>query len=87
MSDVTIPSSPDDRSSIRAAVEEISNSLTRIEGEQDQIKAVLAMIEEKYDIPKKQARKLANIYHRQNASEVIGEMNSIETLYEAIARA
>lgn len=86
MSDIIIPSSPDDRQKIRDAIQEISNSLTRIEAEQDHIKAVLTVVEEKYDIPKKQTRKIASAYHKQNAEEVLSEMNVFETLYEAIAK-
>lgn len=86
MSDIIIPSSPDDRQKIRDAIQEISNSLTRIEAEQDHIKSVLTVVEEKYDIPKKQTRKIASAYHKQNAEEVLSEMNVFETLYEAIAK-
>jgi len=86
MTDLVVPSSPDDRQKIRSAIEEVSNSMTRIEAEQDHIKAVLTMIEEQYEIPKKQARKLASVYHKQNADEVVSEMNAFETLCEAIAK-
>jgi phage terminase large subunit-like protein len=86
MSDVIIPSSPEDRQQVRSAIQEISNSMTRIEAEQDHIKAVLTMIEERFEIPKKQSRKLASAYHKQNADEVVSEMNAFETLYEAIAK-
>jgi len=86
MTDLVVPSSPDDRQKIRSAIEEVSNSMTRIEAEQDHIKAVLTMIEEQYEIPKKHARKLANVYHKQNADEVVSEMNAFEILCEAIAK-
>ena len=41
MSNVIIPSSLEDRKKIRGALEEISNSLTRIEAERSLIKEIL----------------------------------------------
>ena len=84
MSNVIIPSSPEDRKKIRQALEEISNSLTRIEAERDLIKDILQDVEDKFELPKKYTRKVAKIYHKQNFKEVQAEQSELETIYETV---
>lgn len=84
MSNVIIPSSPEDRKKIRQALEEISNSLTRIEAERDLIKDILQDVEDKFELPKKYTRKVAKIFHKQNFKEVQEEQSELETIYETV---
>jgi len=84
MSNVIIPSSPEDRKKIRGALEEISNSLTRIEAERDLIKDILQDVEDKFELPKKYTRKVAKIFHKQNFKEVQEEQSELETIYETV---
>jgi hypothetical protein len=84
MSNVTLPSSPEDRKKILASVQEISNSLTRIEAERDLIKEILADVQDKFALPKKYTRKVAKIYHKQNFSEVQQEQEELEAIYETV---
>jgi hypothetical protein len=84
MSNVTLPSSPEDRKKILASVQEISNSLTRIESERDLIKEILADVQDKFALPKKYTRKVAKIYHKQNFSEVQQEQEELEAIYETV---
>jgi len=86
MSNVIVPSSPEDRKKIFDALVEISNSLTRIEAERDLIKDILTTVEDKFELPKKYTRKLAKIYHKQNFTEVQQEQDDVETLYESVAQ-
>lgn len=81
---VVVPTSPADRKAIKDALQEISNSLTRIEAERDLIKDVLQTVQDNQNIPKKYVRKLAKIYHKQNYTEVQQEQEDIETLYETV---
>jgi len=81
---VTLPSSPEDRKKILASVQEISNSLTRIEAERDLIKEILADVQDKFALPKKYTRKVAKIYHKQNFSEVQQEQEELEAIYETV---
>lgn len=81
---ITIPSSPADRQAIKNALQEISNCLTRIEGERDLIKDILQTVQDNQNIPKKYVRKLAKIYHKQNYSEIQQEQEDIESLYETV---
>ena len=84
MSNIIIPSSPDDRKKIRGALEEISNSLTRIEAERSLIKEILQDVEDKFELPKKYTRKVAKIFHKQNFAEVKTEQEDLETIYETV---
>jgi archaellum component FlaC len=86
MSNVTLPSSPDDRKKIMSAIQEISNSLTRIEAERDLIKEILSDVEDKFELPKKYTRKVAKIYHKQNFKEVQAEQEELETIYETVTK-
>jgi len=86
MSNVIVPSSPEDRKKILDALIEISNSLTRIEAERDLIKDILTSVEDKFELPKKYTRKLSKIYHKQNFTEVQEEQDTLETLYETVAK-
>lgn len=79
-----IPSDPAERKKVMDALQEISASMTRIEAERDLIKNILDRIEDEFEIPKKPARKLAKIYHKQNFTEVQQEQEELETLYETI---
>jgi len=84
VSNIIIPSDEQSRNSIREALRQISDSLTRIEAERDHIKDILQVVEDKVDVPKKYIRKMARIYHKQNMSEVKAENDDIETLYEVV---
>lgn len=82
---IVVPSSPADRKAIKDALQEISNSLTRIEAERDMIKDILQAVQDNQKVPKKYVRKLAKIYHKQNYNEVQQEQDDLETLYETVA--
>ena len=81
---IIIPSSPEDRKSIKNALDEISNSLTRIGAEKDLIKDILAKVEEDQEIPKKYMRKMAKIYHQQEFALFQQETDDLETLYDTV---
>jgi hypothetical protein len=81
---IVIPSAPADRKAIKNALSEISNAMTRMEGERDLIKDILQTVKDNQGIPPKYLRKLAKIYHKQNFAEVQQEQEEIETLYETV---
>jgi len=85
MSNIIIPSSPEDRKTIKDAMNELSNAYTRIEAEREFIRDALADLQDKVDIDKKYLRKMSRIYHKQNIVEFTTEAEDIETLYEAIS--
>jgi len=84
MSNVTIPSAPEDKKKILNALQEFSNSMTRIEAERDLLKQILIGLQEDFDLPKKYMRKVANVYHKQNLNEFKLENEEVEDLYESI---
>lgn len=84
MSNVIIPSDPNDKQIIKNALSEISNSMTRMDSERDHIKEIVNDTSERVDVPKKILRKMARIYHKQNLSEIRAEMDDVEALYEAV---
>jgi hypothetical protein len=84
MSNVIIPSSEEDRKRIKDAMEEISNSYTRVEAERDFVKDAINSLAEDVDIPKGILRKMARIYHKQNINDVVSEVEDIEALMESL---
>lgn len=82
--DVIVPSSPEDLKRIKNAMQEISNSFTRIEAEKDFQKEALESLEEDVGIPKKYLRKMARIYHKQNMSQIKSEMETLDFLLEKV---
>lgn len=84
MANVIIPSSEEDRKRIRNAMEEISNSYTRVEAERDFVKDAINALSEEVDVPKNILRKMARIYHKQNMQDVVAEVEDIEALMESI---
>lgn len=87
MSNVIIPSSPEDRKKIRGALEEISNSLTRIEAERDLIRETIKEMSDQFQLPKKTLNKMAKVYHKQNFNQEVAEHEEFESLYEEITQA
>lgn len=84
MSNVIIPSSPEDRKKVVNALEEYSNSMTRIDAERDHLKAILQRLQDDFDLPKKPMRKVANAYHKQNITEVVAAADEVNDVYEAL---
>ena len=77
-------SSPVDRKKIRDALQEASNSMTRISAERDLIKEIAKEISDNYQLPKKQVSKMIRVYHKQNFTEEQAAASEFETLYEEV---
>lgn len=77
---------PADRKKIKDALQEISNSMTRMDAERDLIKEVKANLFEEYKehLSKRQIAKMARVYHKQNFQEEVMLHEQFETLYEEI---
>ena len=61
-----IPSNPADRKAILDCMKEISNSMTRMEGEREFIREAIKDICEKQELSKKTFRRMAKVYHKHN---------------------
>ena len=81
-----IPSSPEDRKRIKAALQEMSDCMTRIEAERDLIKNIIENVHEEFELSKKTFRRMAKVYHRQNFSKEVAEHEEFEVLYENITQ-
>lgn len=80
-------SNPADRKKIRDALQEASNSMTRIEAERDLIKQIKNDLADEYGeggLNKKTIAKLVRVYHKRNFQEEQAAQSEFETLYEEI---
>ena len=67
------------RKLIQGALQEMSNSMTRVEAEKDLQKDIIERIKEECDVPKKDFARLAKIYH---ASSLVEEAAKEEEFME-----
>ena len=79
-------SNPEQRKKFQGALQEISNSLTRISAERDLIKDIVAELTQEFELPKKTVNKLARIYHKQNFNQEAQEFSDLEALYEEVVK-
>lgn len=75
-----------DKAKVLGCLQEISNSLTRIESERDLIKEILQKMQDEHEIPKKLSRKLAKTYHKRNFDEEVAQQNDFVEVYETVAK-
>ena len=75
-----------DKAKVLGCLQEISNSLTRIEAERDLSKEILQKMQDECEIPKKLGRKLAKVYHKRNFEEEVAQQNDFVEVYESVAR-
>jgi len=81
---VIIPSSPEDRKKILAALNEGSDSLTRIAGERELLKEIIDTVSEDFDLPKKYVRKMINVHYKSSIISVNAENEELVELYTAV---
>ena len=76
----------EDKKKIKGALQEASNSLTRIDAERDLIKNIINDTNKNFQIPKKTIKKLIRVYHKQNFSEEVATHEEFESLYETVTK-
>ena len=81
---MSLPSDPQIKKAIKKVLDELSNSMTRIEAERDLIKETITDVCEEYKLNKKTFRKLARTYHKQNFSKEVADNEEFQTMYEEI---
>lgn len=79
-------SSPEDRKKIKDAVQEISNSLTRVEAERDLIREIIKDVSDNHKIPRKIISKIAKTYHKQNLNQEIADHEDFVDLYDTVTK-
>lgn len=75
---------PEDSKAIRIALDQISEELSSIQTSKAQINEILKALEDKYKIPKKTLRKVANLYFKQTVTEFENEASEIKEVYKTI---
>jgi hypothetical protein len=83
---VNVLSNDADRQKLFKVVKECSDSMTRIEGENDFIKESIADISKQLQLPKKLVSRLVKVYHKQNYDEEVAVREQFETLYEKVVK-
>jgi hypothetical protein len=69
---------------IKSCLDEICKSFIRIGAEQDNIKDILARMEDEFNIPKKVGRRIANVYHEQNYQDEVANHQTFTEAYESL---
>jgi|15BtaG_2_1085339.scaffolds.fasta_scaffold32225_2 uncharacterized protein YutE (UPF0331/DUF86 family) len=80
-----LPNDPNTLKSINSALQEISNSKTRIEAEKDCIKDIVQKLHEEHQIPKRLINRLAKVWHLRNFVEEITADEEFQEAWEQIA--
>ena len=75
-----------DREKLFKVVKDCSDSMTRIEGENDFIRESIAETAKNMQLPKKLVAKLVRVYHKQNYDEEVAVHEQFETLYETVVK-
>ena len=84
ISSVVIPSNEEDRLAIRRVMKEISDAMTRMDGEKDFIKEAIEDLSKHYGIPKATLNKVARTYHKQNVAEERAKNEDTFYVYDSI---
>jgi hypothetical protein len=75
-----------DKEKLFKIIQECSNSMVRIEGEQDYIREAIADTAKNMQLPKKLVARLVKVYHKQNYDEEVAVHEQFETLYESVVK-
>ena len=75
---------PEDKKKLEKAIQEMSNSMTRIDAEKDLMKDIIQETHDSLGVEKKYIRKIATIWHKQNVNEVKTETDEVMELYEEL---
>jgi Zn-dependent M32 family carboxypeptidase len=79
-------SNPADRKKIKDAIQEISNSMLRMEAERDLIKEIVKEVSAEHQIPKKILAKIAKTFHKQNLTQEVADHEDFVDLYDIVTK-
>jgi hypothetical protein len=71
---------------LKKSLNEVSNSMTRIEAERTFIKESVSHISDAFGLNKKVVNKLVKTYHKQNYQDEVNTMSEFTELYETITK-
>ena len=75
-----------DREKLFKIVKDCSDSMTRIDGENDFIRESISETAKQMQLPKKLVAKLVRVYHKQNFDEEVAVHEQFENLYESVVK-
>lgn len=84
--DFVIPSSPDDRKRINAALKEIDEHLVIIDAAKDAIKDIKDFLKEEFEMPPAVANRLANTMHKGDFVEQETAFEEYTSQYEILVK-
>lgn len=84
LNSVVLPSSEADVAAIQKILKEVSDCMTRIEGEKEYIKDALGDLSKQYGIPKVMLNKVARAFHKRNIEEEKAKSDDMFYLYDGI---
>lgn len=82
--DFVMPTDAASQDKIRKAIQEVANSLARMDAEREFIKEALDPIQEEFGIKPKHLRKIARVYHKGNFGDEEQDFNAFETGYRTL---
>jgi len=75
-----------DKKDVKKVMQDVIDSMIRIDAEREFIKETVNVLSEKHDINKAVLKKVANIMHKANMAEVQATNNDIEDLFEDLSK-
>lgn len=75
-----------DKQDVKKVMQDVIDSMIRIDSEREFIKETVNVLSEKHDINKAVLKKVANIMHKANMAEVQATNNDIEDLFEDLSK-
>lgn len=77
---------PQQKAAIKNCLQDISNSMTRMEAERECIREIVNRCATEFEMNKRITRKLARIWHQRNIEEVRAEQEEINSTYELLTK-
>lgn len=77
---------PEKKARLKGCLQEISNSMTRMDAERDNITAIVQRMADEFEMNKRVSRRLAAIFHKRNLEEERGDFEEIAETYEEVTR-
>jgi hypothetical protein len=74
----------EDRKKLKSVIGELTNSLLKIDAEREAMKEAISAAAEKFEIDKKQIRRIATTMYKRNYADVQAENEEFEILYETV---
>lgn len=82
--DYVLPSSPADKKKISDAIEEMVNSLVRIDAEKDHFKAIQERLKDEFEMPSDLAARLAKTRHKSDFDKQDSKFQGFQDTFQAL---